>query len=209
MRILLNFLGWIGIITFIIPILALIFVSIAPENLFVYSDFIPSDFLFNTAFWVSIFVAILMPCSLLLFIINENNLSFLGKLTYFFVWIVFAFFGLIFGYTGTIQTGFIIASSFNPNILEKSEPQKLSIEDKKSKKDDNIEECDYLIIGKHKDDLTFYEKHFYPNMLCVTEDLYIDINKNDNIFLLGKYNHYIGFFLNGIITEEDLEMMRR
>jgi hypothetical protein len=209
MRILLNFLGWIGIIAFILPILSLIFINIAPESLFIYSDFVPSDFLFNTAFWVAIFIAIMMPCSLLLFIINENNLSFLGKIIYFIIWIIFAFFGLIFGYTGTIQTGFIIASSFNPGLLEKSEPYKLSIENKKSKKDDNITECDHLIIGKHKENLTFYEKYFYPNMLCITKDLYDDINKNDNIFLLGKSNNYIGFFLNGIITEKDLENMKK
>ncbi len=212
MNIFRSLLGWIGNLALLIPSLILIIAQWAPKSILPYSDFIPSDALFQYAIYGAIALAILVPLSLFKTYNNEE-----GKFT-FFSWVKYIVFfilsvvlGAVLGYAGTIKGGYILGNTVMKENLTDNNPLALTLEEKvHNTVRSRYAYCEYeLNTAMGTNDIQFYEKFFIPTDLCVNETIYNDAAAGENIVLLGNGNDQLGFFFESLLTQKDIEKIKK
>lgn len=204
-------LGWIGNFFLIIPALVLIFAQWAPISWMPYSEFIPSDALFQCAFWVGIAFAILVPLSILKVIANEENFSAFAYIKYIVLFILSVILGGVLGYAGTIKGGYVLGNTVMNEQLTDEKPLQIAlIEKQHNTVPSRYNYCEYNFNTNIRNEKnTIYESFFLPTTLCVEKELYEDAQAGENIVLLGKGNKNLGFFINGVITQNDINRINK
>lgn len=210
MRTLFSILGWTGNLALLIPSLILIVAQWGPESMLPYSDFIPSDQLFCYAFYGAIIFAILVPLSIFKIANNDESRTVLTWVKYIVLFLLSVVLGLILGYAGTIKAGYLLGNTVMKDSLTDDKPvQTVVIEKTHNTVRSRYAYCEYefnTTIGTG--DITWYEKMFSPTQLCVTSDVYNDVSNNEGILLLGKGNESLGFFMDKILTNSNIEKIK-
>jgi len=204
-----SFFALLGNASLLIPALIILFAQLAPQNILPYAEYAPDSFIFNIAFYIAIAIAVLAPLSIIRTIKTDNLEEKTGAfrfVKYAFLAIVAAVFGLYLGYAGTIKAGYIFGNITAGNVEESTDLRRVHVIHKKINSAKRA--CPTELVTDNKADRPFYESYFYPSTLCVTDELFKNVNTGENIILQGSNITNIGFFMYTVWTEEDIAELK-